>query len=237
MREIDCMGRYKLLTALLCCLSSAGFALGNYSAMYDVSVRGVGAGQMRHDVILTDNTYRIDTVAKPSLAAKMLGFGVIRESVKGLLNNGKIQPQRYQRSMEGDAEYRLVYDFRPNRHEIAAQIGNEETILKYDEGSHPLDTLSLVIQSLLDDENNQLAAKYVLVSEDKVRSYSVEEMPHEKWEDPSGAVIDVRVFRQVSGNRQTQIYFADNPLRLVKLTQIKDDKPRFHLKLIDYRAL
>ncbi|MBV7434330.1 DUF3108 domain-containing protein [Cardiobacteriaceae bacterium TAE3-ERU3] len=213
------------------------YSLESYQATYQVSVRGVSAGVVRHDAIFTDLTYRVDTVATPSLAAKMLGFDVITESSKGLLDHGRVIPQRYQRSMEGDADFRLVYDYHPKVHEIEAQIGNSQQVLKYDEGIQPLDVLSLVVQTLIDDEQHKIAAKYTMISDDKIRTYTVEKLPNETWQTKSGGNINIRVFRQISGDRQTKIYFADNPLRLVQLTQIKGDQARFSLKLMDYRVI
>lgn len=232
------MARCKSLICLLAALfAMPAMALESYQATYKISVRGVSAGKVQHDAIFTDNTYRIDTIATPSLAAKMLGYGVINETAKGLLSNGQVQPQRYQRAMVGDAEFRLVYDYKPKMHEIDAQIGNNQTVLKYDAGIHPLDVLSLIAQSLLDDERNKTAAKYSLVNDDKIRTYTVEKLPDETWKGRDGKYFKIRVFRQVSGERQTKIYFADNPLRLVQLTQIKGDQTRFNLKLINYRRL
>lgn len=223
-----------VLSLLVACTS---YSLESYQATYQVSVRGVSAGVVRHDAIFTDLTYRVDTIATPSLAAKMLGFDVIQESSKGLLDRGRVIPQRYQRSMEGDAEFRLVYDYRPKVHEVEAQIGNSQQTLKYDEGVQPLDVLSLVVQTLIDDEQHKIAAKYTMISDDKIRTYMVEKLPDETWHTKSGRNINIRVFRQVSGERQTKIYFADNPLRLVQLTQIKGDQARFSLKLMDYRVI
>ena len=63
-------------------------------------------------------------------------------------------------------------------------------------------------------------------------------LPDEKWKDgKSGKTVVVKVFVQTSGSRQTKIYFAENPLRLVKLQQLKDGESRFALKLLNYKAL
>lgn len=238
MLGIACMVRFKQLWPLLLLLVSWQVtALESYQATYKIEVRGVSAGTVRHDAIFTDLTYRVDTVATPSLAARMLGFGVIKETVKGLLKQGVVQPQHYQRNMDGDAEFRLVYDFKPKRQEIEAQIANNKEVLKYDSGIQPLDVLSLVVQSLIDDKNHKMAGQYSLVSDDKIRTYDVEQLPNEIWKDSSGQSLDIRVFRHVSGERQTKIYFANNPLRLVQLVQIKGDQARFSLKLIDYRTI
>lgn len=230
--------RIRSFVAILALFAAcASHSLESYQATYEISVRGVSAGVVRHDAIFTDVTYRVDTVATPSIAAKMLGFDVIKESSKGLLDHGKVIPQHYQRSMDGDAEFRLVYDYRPKMHEIDAQIGNSQQVLKYDEGVQPLDVLSLIVQSLIDDEQHKTAAKYTMINDDKIRTYNVEKLPNERWKTSAGNVINIRVFRQLSGERQTKIYFADNPLRLVQLTQIKGDQARFSLKLMDYRLI
>lgn len=240
MQGIAYMARYKkwLAGIVVLLLALPALALQDYEAVYKISVRGVSAGTVYHDATFTPSSYRVDTVAEPSLAAKMLGFGVINESAYGtIMQGGQIQPQHYQRTMDGDADFRLVYDYRPKLHEIDAQIGNNKQVLKYDADIHPLDVLALVVQSLLDDEHNRMAGRYSLVNDDKIRTYTVEKLPDETWKTQEGDYIKIRIFRQVSGERQTKIYLADNPLRLVQLTQLKGDQARFNLKLIDYRTL
>ena len=79
---------------------------------------------------------------------------------------------------------------------------------------------------------------YTLINEDRVRSYQVSRLPDETWQDvKSGKTLKIKVFLQTSGNRQTKIYFAENPLRLVKLQQLKDGESRFSLKLLNYKSL
>ena len=71
-----------------------------------------------------------------------------------------------------------------------------------------------------------------------MRSYQVSRLPDETWQDvKSGKTLKIKVFLQTSGNRQTKIYFAENPLRLVKLQQLKDGESRFSLKLLNYKSL
>lgn len=232
------MGLYKTwLLVGISLLSTAGMALENYRATYSISVRGVHAGEVMHEAIFTDLTYRVDTFASPSFAAKMLGFGRITELSQGLIKNGIVYPQKYQRSMEGDEEYRLFYDYQPDQHQVSAQIGNEQQVLDYDEGIRPLDILALIVQSSLDEEHQHIANDYTLLSENKIRTYSVEVRPNEVWQMPNGENVDIHVYDQINNNRQTRVYFAQNPVRLVKLTQYKDGDVRFNLKLIDYQPL
>ena len=102
-----------------------------------------------------------------------------------------------------------------------------------------LDILALVVQSLLDVERGHIGEhNYTLINEDRVRSYQVSRLPDETWQDvKSGKTLKIKVFLQTSGNRQTKIYFAENPLRLVKLQQLKDGESRFSLKLLNYKSL
>ena len=71
-----------------------------------------------------------------------------------------------------------------------------------------------------------------------MRSYQVNQLPDETWQDnKNGRTLKIKVFLQTSGNRQTKIYFAEEPLRLVKLQQLKDGESRFSLKLLNYKPL
>lgn len=228
----------RIFCALVCgFLALPAWALSDYRATYDISVRGVNAGRATYEVRLSDHSYQVETQIKPSLAAKMLGFGKITEQAYGEIEAGHVLPKKYQRTMEGDSQYRLVYDYKLMNQEIEAQIGNTQTVLKYDEHVQPLDILALIVQSLLDEEHQRVAEQYSLINEDKIRTYSVAAMPNERWQTHSGEAVDVVAYKQTSGNRRTKIYFANHPLRLVKLVQYKDDEARFSLKLINYQIL
>ena len=218
-------------------LCAAAFAstqlwvLDNYRATYDLTIRGINAGKVTHEAIFTSHTYRIDTVANPSSAAKLLGYGTIRESVSGLLQGDVVLPERYQRSMDGDAEFALNYTFSADKKEVAAQIGGKAQTFPYPAGEQPLDILSMVVQSLIDVEQGITRGSYALISEDTLRSYRVEALPDEKGANGE----NVKVFRQVYDNRETRIYLAGEPLRLQSLTQARGGKVRFALKLVDYQ--
>lgn len=234
MREIDCMVLYKLsrllLLPLVLCLGKAAVALESYHATYDLQIRGVNAGKVRHEAIFTGSTYRIDTFARPAAAAKLLGYGDIRETVTGIIRKGDARPGHYRRNMEGDASFQLEYSFVPEGHQINANIAGNARTLVY-EGDLPLDILSMVVQTLLDVEKGKIRNHYNLLNDDHVRRYQVEAQADELWEGK----IPAKVFRQVHGNRETRIYLGENPLRLLALTQAKDGKIRFSLKLADYR--
>ncbi|SUO97411.1 DUF3108 domain-containing protein [Suttonella ornithocola] len=232
------MVRYKQFGLLILVIFPiAAFALSNYRASYDISVRGVSAGTLMHEAFFTDITYRIDTVARPSLAAQMLGYGEIRETVKGLLKNDLILPQNYQRTMKGDSDYQLNYIFHPKEDKIDVNHAGEEKVLSYDKDLHPLDSLSMVVQALKDTENHHSPTEYTLVMEDKIHTYQVQKLADQTWETRKGKSFAVHVYRQTSGNRQTVIYFADNPLRLVRLEQFKKGQKRFSMTLTDYQSL
>lgn len=233
------MGLYKkiaLLSAGLC-LSFSAVAVSSYRAVYDVQVRGIGAGEIVHEAFFTEVSYRIDTVAHPAIAAKMLGFGEARESVKGLLNGLTVQPQVYQRSMEGKPEYALNYRYEPQSHQVQITAGKDSKTQQYDEDLNPLDTLSMVAQSLIDIENNRMPNEYTLVIEDEINSYHIQKQGTENWKDSNGKTITVHVYRQSNGNKQTQIYFAENPLRLIRLEQLRKGERRFSMTLTDYKTL
>lgn len=233
------MGLYKQIILLTAGLCSSFFTLAasSYRAVYDVEVRGIGAGQIVHEVFFTEVTYRIDTLARPSLAAKMLGFGEARESVKGLLKGFTVQPQIYQRSMDGKPEYALIYRYEPQSHQVQLTAGKETKIHQYDADLNPLDTLSMVVQSLIDIENARMPNEYTLVIEDDINSYHVQKQNNENWKDKNGNTITVQVYRQTNGNKQTQIYFAENPLRLIRLEQLRGGERRFSMTLTDYQTL
>lgn len=220
-----------VLLGLLWASANAALALDNYHATYDVQIRGIQAGKVRHEAIFTANTYRIDTFAKPSGAAKLLGYGDIRETVTGLLQNGEVKPEHYQRAMQGDAQFQLDYRFKPEQKRIDAVAGGKAQSIAYTD-EIPLDILSMVVQSLSDLERGQTRSHYSLLNETQVRRYQVEALPDEMWQGN----IAVKVFRQVHNNRETRIYIAPNPLRLLALTQVKDGKTRFALNLVDYHT-
>lgn len=232
------MARCKLfLIALSLFWVLPALAMQNYRATYHLSFRGVGVAEVVHEVSFTDIGYHIDTVATPSFAARILGFGEMRESCEGLLEQGRVTPQYYQRVMHGDDQYHLVYDFLARHNEIKAQIGKSVKILQHDPDLAPLDMLSMVVQSLLDIAANRPTERYTIVSEDDIDTYKIEGLPNEKWTDNKGATVPVRGYRQRHGNKQTRIYFAEHPLRLVRLEQLKKDKSRFTLELFDYQIL
>ena len=224
-----------LVLSLFCALPA--MALHNYRATYHLSVRGIGAGEIVHEAFFSDSDYHIDTLATPSIAARLLGFDEIREISRGRLEDASVVPQYYQRVMRGKDKYHLVYDFRNCRHEIEALIGNTAKTLRYDSAVVPLDMLSMVVQSLLDITAKRVMRPYTIVSEDAIRTYRVEPLPETKWTEKSGRTITVKGYRQSRGNRQTRIYFAEHPLRLVKLEQLKNRESRFALELLDYQML
>lgn len=223
-------GRAALLAAGMS-MSFGAWALENYRAVYDLQIRGMDAGKVTHEAIFTAQTYRIDGFGQPAVAAKILGYGDIRESVSGLIQGKNVVPERYQRSMDGDADFRLEYVFSAPKREVQAHIGATQQVFPYPAGDQPLDILSMTVQSLLDLESGQVRERYSLMSEDTLRTYRVERLPDEKGADGQA----LKVFRQVHDNRETRIYIADQPLRLVALTQAKGGKVRFALKLVDYQ--
>ena len=227
--------------ALLAFAASLGAqALQSYIAEYDLSVRGVGAGRMRHEAVFTERSYRVTADGTPSLAAKMLGFGQIREKAEGKIAGDRVIPTYYRRDMQGNDNQHISYDYaNAVNGEIQAIVGAQNKTLRVNPNDPALDILALVVQSLLDVERGHIGEhNYTLINEDRVRSYQVSRLPDETWQDAkSGKTLKIKVFLQTSGNRQTKIYFAENPLRLVKLQQLKDGESRFSLKLLNYKPL
>lgn len=232
-----CKLRTYSLTLLAAFSALPAFALSNYRAVYDISVRGVPAGTVRHEAFFTNVTYRVDTVANPSVAARMLGFGEIRESVKGLLQGNTVQPQHYQRDIAGDQKYHLDYQFVPAKHQVSIEKADNRKTVSYHAELHPLDTLSMVVQSLKDIENSRMPSEYTLVMEDSIQSYQVQKQPDQTWETREGHSFKVHVYRQINGNKQTVVYYADNPLRLVRLEQLRKGEKRFSMTLTDFKSL
>ena len=228
------------LAFFLALTSFTAQALQSYIAEYDLSVRGVGAGRVRHEAIFTERTYRFETTGSPSLAARMLGFGEIREKAEGKIAGDRIIPTYYRRDMQGNDNQHISYDYaNAVNGEIQAIIGAQNKTLRFNPNEPALDILALVAQSLLDVERGHVGEhNYTLLNEDRVRSYQISQLPDETWQNnKSGQILKIKVFLQTSGNRQTKIYFAENPLRLVKLQQLKDGESRFSLKLLNYKTL
>ena len=228
------------LAFFLALTSFTAQALQSYVAEYDLSVRGVGAGRVRHEAIFTERTYRFETTGSPSLAARMLGFGEIREKAEGKIAGDRIIPTYYRRDMQGNDNQHISYDYaNAVNGEIQAIIGAQNKTLRFNPNEPALDILALVAQSLLDVERGHVGEhNYTLLNEDRVRSYQISQLPDETWQNnKSGQILKIKVFLQTSGNRQTKIYFAENPLRLVKLQQLKDGESRFSLKLLNYKTL
>ena len=227
--------------ALLALAASLGAqALQSYIAEYDLSVRGVGAGRVRHEAVFTERSYRVTADGTPSLAAKMLGFGQIREKAEGKIAGDRVIPTYYRRDMQGNDNQHLSYDYaNAVNGEIQAIVGAQNKTLRVNPNDPALDILALVVQSLLDVERGHIGEhNYTLINEDRVRSYQVSQLPDETWQDnKNGRALKIKVFLQTSGNRQTKIYFAEEPLRLVKLQQLKDGESRFSLKLLNYKPL
>ena len=227
--------------ALLALAASLGAqALQSYIAEYDLSVRGVGAGRVRHEAIFTERSYRVTADGTPSLAAKMLGFGQIREKAEGKIAGDRVIPTYYRRDMQGNDNQHISYDYaNAVNGEIQAIVGAQNKTLRVNPNDPALDILALVVQSLLDVERGHIGEHNdTLINEDRVRSYQVNQLPDETWQDnKSGRALKIKVFLQTSGNRQTKIYFAEEPLRLVKLQQLKDGESRFSLKLLNYKPL
>ncbi len=227
--------------ALLALAASLGAqALQSYIAEYDLSVRGVGAGRVRHEAVFTERSYRVTADGTPSLAAKMLGFGQIREKAEGKIAGDRVIPTYYRRDMQGNDNQHISYDYaNAVNGEIQAIVGAQNKTLRVNPNDPALDILALVVQSLLDVERGHIGEhNYTLINEDRVRSYQVSQLPDETWQDnKNGRALKIKVFLQTSGNRQTKIYFAEEPLRLVKLQQLKDGESRFSLKLLNYKPL
>ena len=227
---------YRRWALLLLALPLGAEALPNFSAHYDLSIRGIHAGQMKMNAVLTPKSYMVDTKTEPSLPAKMLGYGPITEMAQGAISNQRLLPQQYWRQMEGNEKYQLRYHYDLKKKNVEAVVSGQPVLLHYQQ-QIPLDTLALIIQALLDEERQQPAASYTLLSEDKIRSYKVEKLKDERWQDDQNRSITVKVYRQTHANRRTMIYLAENPLRLVKLQQIKNDQSLFVLKLTHYKTL
>ena len=228
------------IAALFLFISTVTCALQSYVAEYDLTIRGVGAGKVRQEAFFTDLGYRIESVGNPSLAAKMLGYGQIREKAEGRIAGDRVIPATFRREMDGKENQFVYYNYGDVANgKIQAVIGSQNKELHVNPNESALDMLALVVQSTLDVERGHVGEhKYTLVNEDRVRSYEVTSLPDEIWKDgKSGKSVKIKVFVQTSGNRQTKIYFAENPLRLVKLQQLKDGESRFALKLLNYKAL
>lgn len=210
-------------------------SLPNYQAEYDISVRGVRAGTLVHQAFFTENSYRIETVTAPSLAAKMLGFGQTKEVAEGdILLDALIVPKRYQRVMQGNVAQRLVYEFDYEKNEIATQIGNEAKTLQYDLAQYPLDMLSFITQQLLDAKEDNFSRNYALLSADVVRNYQFQRKELQRWIDLDGKNIEIEMYSQFDGDRESRIYLARNPIRLVQLVQLRGSQAHFALKLVRY---
>lgn len=207
-----------------------------YRAVYEVEIRGVRAGEMTLESITTDKTYRVDARTIPSTAAKMLGFGEIRERAYGRVQSGKIVPEKYERVMAGDDDYFLNYQYDAKKRAVDVQKGKSALQLEYIDGEQALDILALITQALLDESQNKTAKKYSLLSEDKLRNYQIRRLPDEIWQQKSGERVDVRVYEQTNGERKTVVYLAQNPLRLAKLQQLRNNETRFSLKLLNYQV-
>lgn len=218
------------------CLSAHLWALDSFQARYNLRIRGVNAGEMELKALLNNDTYQLNAHTRPSLAARMLGYGEIQESASGRIKQGILQPQQYQRVMQGDEDYTLRYVYHLTQKKIEVLRHEQSSDLHY-EALIPLDILSLIMQCLLDEEHQRQALSYALLSDEKIRSYQVEALPMEKWQDSKGKMIPVHVYRQKSGHRVTQVYFAHHPLRLVQLRQMKNDDMIFVLKLLEHRPL
>lgn len=215
------------------------WALQSYIAEYALYVRGIHVGTVSYEAFFTSHSYEIATQATPTLPAKILGFNKITESVQGSIQHATVIPRYYQRDMQGDKKYHLYYDYkRLNAGEITAEVGLNTQKLIFDaKKQRPLDILALTVQSMLDDENHVISSQYTLLTDDKIRTYHVERLKNIVWKDKENKRFPVHVYLQNSGNRQTKIYFAENPLRLVELQQLKNGSLQFSLNLLNYKAL
>lgn len=217
----------------------SAWALQSYLAEYAVYIRGIHVGTLNYEAFFSNNSYQITTKAIPSLPARILGFNKITEYAEGHIKNGIIAPQYYRRDMQGDKKYHLYYDYKNLTHgKIKAEVGLITQTLNFDVAKkRPLDILALTVQSMLDDENSVISAQYTLISDDKIRTYHVEKLPNILSKDKENNTVRLHVYLQSSGKRQTKIYFAENPLRLVELQQLKNNKLQFSLNLLKYKAL
>ena len=225
------------VAALFLFAATFASALQSYVAEYDLTIRSVGAGKVRQEAFFNELGYRIESVGNPSLAAKMLGYGQIREKAEGRIAGDRVT---FRREMDGKENQFVYYNYGDVANgKVQAVIGSQNKELHVNPNEPALDMLALVVQSTLDVEHGRVGEhKYTLLNEDRVRSYEVKQQPDEIWKDgKSGKSIKIKVFVQTSGNRQTKIYFAENPLRLVKLQQLKDGESRFALKLLNYKTL
>ena len=154
------------VAVLLLSASFAATALQSYVAEYDLTIRGVGAGRVRHETFFNDLGYRVEATGNPSLAAKMLGYGQIREKAEGRIAGDRVMPTSYRREMDGKENQFVYYNYGDLANgKIQAVIGSQNKELRVNPNEPALDMLALVVQSTLDVERGRVGEhKYTPVS-------------------------------------------------------------------------
>lgn len=228
--------RFVLLIFLV--FSIGAYALQDYEAVYGIRVKGISVGEMHQSAhFYNGESYLLKGRAEPGKLAQLVGYNAITEEAAGEIKGNKVIPTRYERAMEKHPEEKVSIRYYPEKYKIDSYAEEEEKQLSYDSSQQPLDSLALIVQTLLNVRYQHSMEKICLITRNKIREYDVYKRDKEILKDENGQSVSVYVFEQNSKNRQTIIYMADNPLRVLKLKQLKDGKNQFELNLLQYKVL
>ncbi len=136
------------------------------AAEYKVKVKGTKAGKAALNFVVTDNAYSADLTLYPNMLAKMFGITDMRDSSKGVIQNGHYYPKTYRRNtLKGKKLFAV--DFLGSQAKKTNK-GKTATMKTNPLGQDPLTQLVQIKNDIL---HSQLANKYYLITEKSERAF------------------------------------------------------------------
>ncbi len=150
----------KILLLSMCAISLL------QAAEYSVKVKGTNAGKAELNFVVGENSYSADLTSHPNMLAKMFGITDMRDSSKGVIQNGHYYPKTYRRhTLKGKKLFAV--DFLGGQAKKTNK-GKTATMKTNPLGQDPLTQLAQIKNDIL---QGQLASEYHLITEKSERAF------------------------------------------------------------------
>ncbi len=201
----------KILLLSVCALSLL------QAAEYKVKVKGTKAGKAELNFVVTDNAYSADLTLYPNMLAKMFGITDMRDSSKGVIQNGHYYPKTYRRNtLKGEKLFAV--DFLGNQAKKTNK-GKTATMNTNPLGQDPLTQVAQIKSDIL---NNQLANEYHLITEKSERAFVATQ------ETTTDNLLLVTLTQSPTGKRIIRLWF-DQQGELLRMQKEKNGKIDFDM--------
>ncbi|PID66076.1 MAG: hypothetical protein CR975_04750 [Gammaproteobacteria bacterium] len=196
-----------IVISLFCLLLQQALAANTYQ----VTVKGQKAGRAVLSIQQDDSTYQVKLSLFPVLLAKMFGIDDMTETAKGVVRNGHLYPQHYQRLDKKDQPLLSVKFGGQQAHIDSAEDG-KKTLPIHKKGQDPLSQMAQIAYDL---KHDTLQDSYYLVTENSQQRYAAKKQGQK-----------VTLTQQPSKKRQLILWF-DAQYQLIKMQKNKKDKVHF----------